>query len=96
MNICSWVVAPSRSIARLLLDRGVSRPIEKIPTGADVSFFAAGNEKRFRRDGHLPEDALVIGHVGRLAPEKNLSYLAEAVSIFLEKTPEAHFLVIGE
>jgi 1,2-diacylglycerol 3-alpha-glucosyltransferase len=95
-NLCSRVVAPSRSIARLLLDRGVSRPIEEIPTGVNVSFFAAGNGKRFRRDSHLPEDAPVIGHVGRLAPEKNLSYLAEAVSIFLEKAPKAHFLVIGD
>jgi len=95
-NLCSRVVAPSRSIARLLLDRGVSRPIEEIPTGVSVSFFAAGNGKRFRRDSHLPEDAPVIGHVGRLAPEKNLPYLAEAVSIFLEKAPKAHFLVIGD
>ncbi|MGA9538101.1 MAG: glycosyltransferase [Desulfobacterales bacterium] len=95
-NLCSRVVAPSRSIARLLLDRGVSRPIEEIPTGVNVSSFAAGNGKRFRRDSHLPEGAPVIGHVGRLAPEKNLSYLAEAVSIFLEKAPKAHFLVIGD
>jgi 1,2-diacylglycerol 3-alpha-glucosyltransferase len=95
-NLCSSVVAPSRSIARLLLDRGVGCPIVEIPTGVDVSFFAAGNGKRFRRDNHLPEEAMVIGHVGRLAPEKNLPYLAEAVAIFLEKAPEAHFLVIGD
>ena len=95
-NLCSRVVAPSRSVARLLLDRGVSRPIEEIPTGVDVSFFAAGNGERFRRDSHLPDDAPVVGHVGRLAPEKNLPYLAKAVCIFLEKAPEAHFLVIGD
>jgi len=95
-NLCSRVVAPSRSIARLLLDRGVCRPIEEIPTGVNVSSFGAGSGKRFRRDSHLPEDAPVIGHVGRLAPEKNLPYLAEAVSIFLEKAPKAHFLVIGD
>ncbi|MEA3428694.1 MAG: glycosyltransferase, partial [Thermodesulfobacteriota bacterium] len=39
--------------------------------------------------------AMVVGHVGRLAPEKNLGYLAEAVVFFLKKNPEAFFLVAG-
>lgn len=94
-NHCNRIVAPSRSIALLLRDRGVRRPIEEIPTGVDISFFAAGNGKKFRRDANLPEDALVIGHVGRLAPEKNLAYLSAAVAVFMKKVPPAHFLVIG-
>jgi 1,2-diacylglycerol 3-alpha-glucosyltransferase len=53
-NLCSRVVAPSRSIALLLRERGVRRPIEVIPTGVDISFFAAGNGKKFRRDSDLP------------------------------------------
>ena len=42
------------------------------PTGVDVSFFAAADGQKLRREINLPEDALVIGHLGRLAPEKNL------------------------
>jgi glycosyltransferase involved in cell wall biosynthesis len=95
-NLCSRVVAPIHSIALLLRERGVRRPIEEIPTGVDISFFAAGNGKKFRRDSDLPENVLVIGHIGRLAPEKNLAYLAEAVAIFMERAPEAHFLVVGD
>ena len=30
--------------------------------------------------------ALVVGHVGRLAAEKNLDYLARAVGLFLGST----------
>jgi 1,2-diacylglycerol 3-alpha-glucosyltransferase len=33
--------------------------------------------------------------VGRLAPEKNLSYLAEAVALFMKREPNARFLVVG-
>ena len=40
-------------------------------------------------------DALVVGHVGRLAPEKNLDYLARAVGRFLAEHPNAVFLVVG-
>jgi len=94
-NLCCQVVAPSQSIADLIRRRGVQRPIAEIPTGVDISFFAAGNGQKFRRKINLPEDALVIGHLGRLAPEKNLAYLAEAVALFMQKASAAHFLVIG-
>ena len=95
-NLCCQVVAPSRSIADLIRRRGVHRPIAEIPTGVDVSFFAAADGQKLRREINLPEDALVIGHLGRLAPEKNLSYLAEAVALFMASAPGAHFLVIGD
>jgi glycosyltransferase involved in cell wall biosynthesis len=39
---------------------------------------------------------VVLGHVGRLAPEKNLPYLARAVTIYLRQAPAAHFVVVGD
>jgi glycosyltransferase involved in cell wall biosynthesis len=94
-NLCSRVVAPSYSLAELLMRRGVHRPIVEIPTGVDVSFFAGGQGEGFRRRHSIPADALVLGHVGRLAPEKNLVYLADAVASSLEEIPSARFLVAG-
>jgi glycosyltransferase involved in cell wall biosynthesis len=95
-NLCTHVVAPSASIARLLKERGVVTPIADIPTGVDISFFTAGDGDRLRRMTELPKNAFVIGHLGRLAPEKNLTYLSEAVANFLENTPTAHFIVVGK
>src|SRR5690606_3392577 len=43
----------------------------------------------------VPADAFVVGHLGRLAPEKNLEFLALAVAEFISREPRAHFLVIG-
>jgi 1,2-diacylglycerol 3-alpha-glucosyltransferase len=94
-NLCAKVVAPSLSVARLLLKRGVARPIEEIPTGVDVQFFGEGQGEKIRQTHGIRQDALVIGHVGRLAPEKNLTYLAEAVALFLESNREAFFVVAG-
>lgn len=37
----------------------------------------------------------MVGHLGRLAPEKNLEFLAQAVADFVHTQPQAHFLVIG-
>jgi 1,2-diacylglycerol 3-alpha-glucosyltransferase len=95
-NLCDQVIAPSESIARLLGERGVTSPIQVIPTGIDTQFFGSGDGDRFRRQFHLPPTARVIGHVGRLAREKNLGFLARAVAECLGAMPEAWFLVVGE
>ncbi|MEO6002757.1 MAG: glycosyltransferase [Opitutus sp.] len=94
-NLCDGVIAPSESIARLIRRRGVEVPIRVVPTGIDVGAFAAGDGARFRQKFKIPREAFVVGHVGRLAPEKNLSYLAEAVAQFVKRAPDARFLVVG-
>lgn len=94
-NLCDGVIAPSESLAKLIRQRGVEVPIRVVPTGIDVAAFAAGEGARFRRKWRIAPEAFVVGHVGRLAPEKNLEYLVEAVAIFLKATPGAVLLVVG-
>jgi 1,2-diacylglycerol 3-alpha-glucosyltransferase len=95
-NLCDRVIAPSESIARLLRDREVTVPISTIPTGIDTAAFSAGDGTAFRKRSGIPENARVIGHVGRLAKEKNLIFLAEAVAPRLRADPEAVFLLVGD
>jgi 1,2-diacylglycerol 3-alpha-glucosyltransferase len=94
-NLCDCVIAPSASVAALLRERGVQTPIEILPTGVDVAGFATGDGAQFRRAHHIPQKAWVAGYVGRLAPEKNLAFLAEAVRTCLAQTRCGHFLVVG-
>lgn len=95
-NFSTRVVAPSRSIAGLIRSRGVRPPVDVVPTGVDLAFFGSGHGRRFRREHGIPDDALVAGHLGRLAPEKNLAYLARAVGQVVAERPEARFLVVGQ
>lgn len=94
-NLCEGVIAPSESIAKLIRKRGVTSPIAVVPTGVDVAGFAVGDGARARRRFKIPAKAFVVGHTGRLAPEKNLGYLTKAVALFLKKSPTARFLVVG-
>jgi glycosyltransferase involved in cell wall biosynthesis len=94
-NLCSAVIAPSQSVADLLRQRGVSAHIEIIPTGVERQRFARGDGPRFRQAQGIPRSAFVLGYVGRLAPEKNLRFLAAAAARFVRDEPGAHFLVIG-
>jgi len=94
-NLCNGVVAPSRSIADLIRSRGVTVSIREIPTGVDLAGFKNGMGGRFREAYGIPETQRVIGHVGRLAPEKNLEYLARAVAACLDGI-NGIFLVVGK
>jgi 1,2-diacylglycerol 3-alpha-glucosyltransferase len=94
-NLCTHVIAPSPSIAELLRQRCVTTPLTAIPTGIDLDLFGSGDGAAFRRRYSIPQHALVVGHVGRLASEKNLDYLARAVGLFLAEHPQAMFVVVG-
>jgi len=94
-NLCDHVIAPSQSVAALLQQRGVTAPITVVPTGVNLEPFARRAGKRFRQAHGIPVDAFVAGHIGRLAPEKNLMFLARTIASFLRKRAQAWFLVAG-
>jgi len=66
-NLTDQVFAPSESIASLVKEREVNAPISVIPTGVDMKRFRYGEGRGFRSTLGIPEEAFVIGHVGRLA-----------------------------
>ena len=94
-NLCDHVVAPSQSIQQLITGRGVKTPVDVIPTGVDLKLFAKGRGDNFRKQYGINAQTFVIGHVGRLALEKNLAYLTRAVARSLKKHPRAIFSVVG-
>ncbi len=95
-NLADHVFAPSESIKAILQERGVTTPIDVIPTGIDLKSFSHGKGQAFRRKHGIPLRAFVVGYVGRLAPEKNLEFLATAVARFIQKVPQAVYMVAGK
>ena len=95
-NLCDQVVAPSKSIADLIQDRGVTTPVTEIPTGVDTAFFGSADGHAFKKTWQIPENAFVIGHVGRLAPEKNLAFLSKSVARSMKSLADTWFCVAGE
>lgn len=95
-NLCHHVIAPSESIMEILREREVLSPVTVIPTGVDVATFASGDRSRLRTRLGIPRSAFVVGHVGRLAPEKNLAFLGKALRGFLLAHPGTHALIVGE
>lgn len=95
-NACNLVFAPSRSLADTLFRRGVKTKIEVQPTGIDFERFASGEGRRFRERCGIASDAFLLGHVGRLAREKNLRYLLDASLRAARERSEIRLAVVGD
>jgi glycosyltransferase involved in cell wall biosynthesis len=93
-DLCEAIIAPSESIKVFLKEHGVGT-VTVIPTGIEASSFDHGDGKRIRAELGIGPDVFVVGHVGRLAREKNLDYLTDAIGLFLAAHRGAHFLVAG-
>lgn len=95
-NLCDAVIAPSDTIKRRLQGLGVTTTIHEIPTGVDTQLFSSGDRLGLRASQNLASTDFVVGHVGRLAPEKGLDFLARAVAQFVQSRPDIFFLVAGQ
>ncbi|MDO8662476.1 MAG: glycosyltransferase [Candidatus Omnitrophota bacterium] len=94
-NLVDQVIVPSESVQDILLKRGVKTSMEVIPTGIDAQRFSKGDGIAFRKLNQIPLDALVVGHAGRLSPEKNLGFLTNCLVELLKKDPRVHALIVG-
>lgn len=94
-NSCDAVLAPTESAARLLRERGVVTPIYITPSGIDVGIYASPNGAPVRKRHVIDPNAFVVGHVGRLSKEKNLSFLAKGMAMFLAARGDARAIVVG-
>lgn len=95
-NLSDEVFAPSESVAEILRKRAVRVPVRVVPTGVRLADYTAGSGAGFRDIMGIPHDAFVIGHVGRLAAEKNLGFLGDALAAALAANPAAHALLVGQ
>ena len=94
-NLCDHVFAPSTGVALELKKRGVETLIDVVPTGIEIEKFSKGNGKLLRQKLGIDENAYVLGFVSRIAPEKNIVFLANVVYKFMLKYQSAHFLMAG-
>lgn len=94
-NQANHVIVPSASIGDILKSRGVETGMTEIPTGVELDKYDGKGGAEFKRKHDIPDEAFVVGHLGRLAKEKNLVFLAKSLSGFLKKNKKAYALIVG-
>jgi glycosyltransferase involved in cell wall biosynthesis len=95
-NALDAVVVPSTAMRERLESYGVTTPLHVLPTGIPASRFAGGDGAAFRARYGIPPGQPVALFVGRVAHEKNIGFLLEAMVHTRCQCPDALLVVAGE
>lgn len=100
-NSANAVIAPTGKVKNSLLQYGVERPIEIIPTGVDTEKFKSENYDvselyEIKKSLGLSSEDKVILSLGRLGKEKNIDAVIKSMPRLLELCPKAKLLIVGD
>ncbi len=95
-NAVDAVVVPSSAMAARLRGYGVAAPLCVLPTGIPLARFARGDGAAFRAARGIAPDRPLALFVGRVAHEKNIGFLLEALVHAHRRCPRALLLITGE
>lgn len=95
-NALDALIVPSSAMRSRLEAYGVTTAMHVLPTGIPLAQFATGDGKAFRQRVGIPEQRPVALFVGRVAHEKNIDFLLEALPHALAQQPDLLLLVAGE
>ena len=95
-NRVDALVVPSRAMEDALSHYGVNTPMHRIPTGLKPEEFACGNGARFREKYRIPTDRPTLVHIGRVAFEKNISFLLRMLRRLVSTIPDVLLVIAGE
>ena len=94
-NSCDQVITPSPSMKRILIDFGVKKPIEPIPTGIEPKNFKRQDSKQFRTKHKIDSKDKILLYLSRIAKEKNIPFLFKAFKKIQKEYPDCHLLMVG-
>ena len=90
------LVVPSAQMLATLRGYGVTTRAEVLPTGIDLARFAGGDGARFRAQHGIPAERPVLVHISRVAHEKNIDFILEALTRVRRELPNVLLVIAGE
>jgi lipopolysaccharide/colanic/teichoic acid biosynthesis glycosyltransferase len=104
-RLATRCLAVSRSLMSELVTRDIcaSHKLKVLGNGGcagiDLEVFESGSRREagrdYRRSLDIPEDALVVSYIGRIAKEKGVAVLAKAWTVLEERLPHARLVLCG-
>ncbi len=100
-NSAQHIIAPTEKTRRLLIDYGVTKPIDIIPTGIELAKFSHARQDhekiaQIRSSLEIAAHEKVLLYLGRISDEKGLRELFQDVMPILKEKPELRFVLVGE
>jgi glycosyltransferase involved in cell wall biosynthesis len=90
------VIVPSQAMQETLTEYGVSTPRHVLPTGIPLAQFGQGDRAQFRAAHGIGSERPVALFVGRIAHEKNIGFLIEAMSTAVSIRQDLLLVIAGD
>lgn len=97
-NSCQGLIVPSNKTKDALLHYGLQQEnIYTIPTGLELDRFSVKNDKLCQEliDKYQLEDNFVLTFLGRIAPEKSIKLIIDALKEVVIVNNKIRFLIVG-
>jgi 1,2-diacylglycerol 3-alpha-glucosyltransferase len=88
------VISPSAGMAKILREMGVENIVAVIPNGVELQRFIKAQPRPRAEFGFKSDDILLI-FAGRVAAEKNLTFLLRAFAGVSQTIPNTQLMIIG-
>ena len=93
---CDVIIAPSSGIKRTIADYGTKTKVEVIHNGIELKKFQSSNFSIPEEFKKINKDYDVILFTGRIAYEKNISFLLSAFAKALETNHKIYLMIVGD
>ena len=90
------VIAPSKRVEALLKRYKVNIPMRVIPTGVDVNSLNKAANNDMRQELGIPADAAVLLTLSRVAEEKKIDRILNAMPEIIDEFPETRLVIAGD
>jgi len=90
------VIAPSKRVETLLKRYKVNIPMRVIPTGVDVNSLNKAANIDIRKELGIPADAPVLLTLSRVAEEKKIDRILNAMPEIMDEFPETRLVIAGD
>jgi 1,2-diacylglycerol 3-alpha-glucosyltransferase len=88
------VISPSAGMEKILRELDVKSHIEVIPNGVDLRKFHQAEPLPRSQFGFTDQDILLV-YAGRVAPEKNISFLLQSFAGIAQLIPNLYLVIVG-
>ena len=95
---CDKIICISDAEKQAALEKTICRDdkLQVIFNGVDIDAYENGIHGAVKRkDLNIPEDALVVGMVGRMSPQKAPDVFVKMAKQVKDAIPNAHFIIVG-
>lgn len=96
-DTCCELIVPSQKTADALRQYGITNSINVIPTGLQLDHFSQENHELIHqiKEEYQLEDKFVVIFLGRIAPEKSVDLLIEAMQDIHKQDKSVCLMIVG-